>query len=101
MILELSLLAKIIICWYIFINIIMFISMGMDKSLAKKETGRRVPEKNLFVKALVGGGALGLVGMKVFHHKTRKASFYIIYWIGVIIHLIAVFFLIKNGYFFV
>ena len=79
----------------------MFISMGMDKSFAKRETGKRVPEKNLFVKALIGGGALGLLGMKVFRHKTKKASFYIIYWIGVLIHLVAILLLIKNGYFFV
>ena len=72
MILELSLLAKVLIFWYIFINVVMFISMGMDKSFAKRETGKRVPEKNLFVKTLIGGGALGLLGMKVFRHKTKK-----------------------------
>ena len=98
--LEITLLGKVLCCWYIFINVVMFFSMGRDKSLAKHEKGRRIPEANLFVKALIGGGPLGLVGMKVFHHKTRKASFYIIYWLGVIIHVVLVFFLIKNGYFF-
>ena len=98
--LEITLLGKLLCFWYIFINVVMFVSMGRDKSLAKRETGRRIPEANLFVKALLGGGPLGLVGMKAFHHKTRKASFYIIYWIGIIIHVVLVFWLVKNGYFF-
>ena len=73
--LELSLLGKILCFWYIFINAVMFVSMGRDKVLAKGGKTNRVPEANLFAKALLGGGPLGLVGMKVFHHKTRKASF--------------------------
>ena len=98
--LELGLFGKILCFWYIFINVVMLVSMAADKGLAKGGK-RRVSEKNLFIKALLGGGICGLIGMKLFRHKTRKAAFYIIYWTGVIIHGILVFFLIKNGYFFV
>ena len=36
---------------------------------------RRVPEKTLFLLALLGGSAGAWLGMKCFHHKTRKWYF--------------------------
>jgi uncharacterized membrane protein YsdA (DUF1294 family) len=52
----------------------LFSLMGADKRLAK--TGRRrVPEKTLFLLALLFGAPGGLLGMNFFRHKTRHWYF--------------------------
>ena len=56
------------------INLLSFLIYGVDKWKAKREKWR-VPEKTLFLLALLGGSVGALVGMKVFHHKTRKWYF--------------------------
>ena len=66
-------------CWLVVINLITFLIFGLDKWKAKrkekKETVRRVPEKNLLLMAAVGGSVGALLGMKVFHHKTLHKAF--------------------------
>lgn len=60
---------------YLFIvNVCAFLMMGIDKRKAKKGAWR-IPEKNLFLMALLGGAFGGTMGMKVFHHKTRHWYF--------------------------
>ena len=48
--------------------------MGLDKGRARR--GRwRIPEKRLFLPVLLGGGLGGVLGMCLFHHKTRHWYF--------------------------
>ena len=56
------------------VNVIAFTVYGADKRRAKKSE-RRVPEKTLFLFALVGGSAGALAGMYTFRHKTRHWYF--------------------------
>ena len=56
------------------INIIAFIVCGVDKSAAKKKSWR-VPEKTLFLLAIVGGSIGVLAGMYLFRHKTKHWYF--------------------------
>lgn len=56
------------------INLAMFIVYGADKRRARKGKWR-VPEKTLFLLPLLGGSAGALLGMRVFHHKTRHWYF--------------------------
>ncbi|MCX4370223.1 MAG: DUF1294 domain-containing protein [Dysosmobacter sp.] len=66
-------------CWLILINVIAFFAFGLDKWKAKrkekKESVRRIPEKNLLLLAAAGGSVGALLGMKVFHHKTLHKKF--------------------------
>ena len=56
------------------INAAAFAVYGADKRRAKQ--GRwRVPEKTLFLLAIVGGSVGALLGMRVWHHKTLHKSF--------------------------
>ena len=48
--------------------------MGIDKGRAKKDKSR-IPEKKLFITAVLGGALGALLGMTVFHHKTQHRSF--------------------------
>lgn len=69
--------------WLLLINLVTFFVFGLDKLKAKrkvnKESVRRVPEKTLFLLAAIGGSIGALLGMKVWHHKTRHKSF----WFGI------------------
>ena len=56
------------------INLATFIVYGADKRRARKGKWR-VPEKTLFLLPLLGGSAGALLGMRVFHHKTRHWYF--------------------------
>ena len=57
------------------VNLITFFVYGADKRRAKIPGACRVPEKTLFALALLLGSAGALLGMRVFHHKTRHWYF--------------------------
>lgn len=63
-----------IIIYLVVINCISFITMGVDKHKARKRTWR-IPESTLFVLALIGGSIGSIMGMHLFHHKTRHWYF--------------------------
>lgn len=63
-----------LLVWLAGVNVVTFILYGVDKSRAKK--GRwRIPEKTLLILPLLGGSVGGILGMAVFHHKTRHWYF--------------------------
>ena len=57
-----------------FMNLLLFVLMGVDKAKAKRGS-RRVPEATLFFLAVVGGSLGGMLGMAAFRHKTLHRSF--------------------------
>ena len=59
------------------INILSFILMGWDKYCAIKKL-YRISETNLLGLSLLGGSIGTLLGMIIFHHKTKKKHFQII-----------------------
>ena len=61
--------------WLLAANLIAFALMGRDKALAKRESRRRIPERVLFLSALLGGSAGAILGMQLFRHKTRHWYF--------------------------
>lgn len=48
--------------------------MGIDKFKARRGLWR-IPEKTLFLSALLGGAMGSILGMKLFRHKTKHRSF--------------------------
>ena len=56
------------------INLIGFVIMFIDKKRAIKKK-YRIPEKNLFLVALIGGSLGTTLGMEMFRHKTRHWYF--------------------------
>ena len=63
-----------LLVWLAVINLLTFIVYGADKRRARKGKWR-VPEKTLFLLPLLGGSIGALLGMRVFHHKTRHWYF--------------------------
>ena len=55
-------------------NIIGFASMGIDKKRAQR-SAFRIPEATLFAIALIGGSLGSILGMRIFHHKTKHLKF--------------------------
>lgn len=65
--------------WLAAVNLAAFLVFGLDKWKAKrkekKDSVRRVPEKTLFLLAVLGGSVGAILGMRVFHHKTLHKRF--------------------------
>ena len=57
------------------VNILAFAVYGWDKMRSKVQGARRVPEKTLFLLAILGGSVGAIAGMRVWHHKTRHWYF--------------------------
>ena len=68
--------------WLLIINVAAFLAYGLDKLLAKlkarHEKVPRLPERNLLLLAIVGGGIGAWLGMEVFRHKTQHRSFRVV-----------------------
>lgn len=56
------------------VNLAAFAVMGIDKRRARRGKWR-IPEKTLFLPAVLGGALGGVLGMRAFHHKTRHWYF--------------------------
>lgn len=65
---------QIFIYYLIIVNLGAFFLYGIDKR--KAQLGEfRISERNLLLAAAAGGSLGALLGMRVFHHKTKKWKF--------------------------
>ena len=62
------------LAYLLLINLAAFLTFGADKRRAKRGAWR-IPEKTLFLLAIVGGSVGAICGMHVFHHKTKHWYF--------------------------
>lgn len=63
--------------YLLIVNLIALILYGIDKFKAKHSLWR-IPEKILFLISFIGGSVGALLGMYLFHHKTKHLSFVIL-----------------------
>lgn len=77
----------ILVLYYLVLNVALYAAMAMDKTRAVKNR-RRIPEKTLFLMAVLGGGIGGFVGMFTRHHKTKHIDFYVVYAITTVMHIL-------------
>ena len=81
--------------WMLVWSLTLFSLMGRDKRLARAG-GRRIPEKRLFLLAILGGAVGGVAGMAVFRHKTKHTSFILGFRALALLQLAALVFLIVK-----
>ena len=67
-------LIKLLLIYVLIINVLGFGAMFLDKQKAKKGKWR-IPEKTLFLFALLGGSIGTNLGMQLFRHKTKHWYF--------------------------
>ncbi|MGE7661646.1 DUF1294 domain-containing protein [Peribacillus sp. NPDC097197] len=63
-----------VLAYFIMVNIIGFVLMGIDKKKARKRE-YRISEKTLWTWAIIGGGTGAFMGMRHFRHKTKHFTF--------------------------
>ena len=67
---------KLLIVYLLLINIAAFALFGADKRKARRGDWR-ISEKGLFLSAVLGGSLGAMIGMRLFHHKTKHWYFVI------------------------
>ena len=72
--------------YLLLINGVGFLLMGIDKRRAKRGAWR-ISEKSLFLPPLLGGTVGAILGMRVFHHKTKHWYFRIFFPLLAIVQL--------------
>ena len=65
---------RVFFIYLIFINILTFLTFGIDKWKARKGKWR-IPEGTLIWMSVLGGSIGALLGMYLFRHKTQKRKF--------------------------
>lgn len=77
-------------------NIVTFLLYFIDKRLSKKHK-RRIKEITLLICAFIMGGVGAILGMWIFHHKTKHLKFLIFVPLAVILNVLVIFYLLKTA----
>lgn len=85
---------KLFLLYLLSINAVSFILFGYDKLLAIKDK-RRIPEKELFTVATIGGAFGGMFAILFFNHKLSKAFFMWRFMFIFILNIVGVYFLLR------
>ena len=62
------------------INLVVFLAYGTDKRAAQRGNWR-VPEAQLHTLEFLGGWIGAFIAQRLFHHKTKKRSYRIMFWL--------------------
>lgn len=65
---------------YLAASVLAFAAYGIDKAAAIRGV-RRIPEAFLHLLGFAGGWPGALLAQRVFHHKSSKASFQVLFWV--------------------
>ena len=87
-----------ILLYLLAVILLLFAVMGIDKYKAKHQLWR-IPERTLFVLAAIGGSLGGILGMRIFHHKTLHPQFRYGFPAILILQLILAGFLVYHFFF--
>jgi len=74
-----------LIALLITLNLLSFVTFGIDKYLSIHKK-RRISENKLLLLAIFGGSIGALAGQKLFNHKTQK--FKGVLWVILVVHLL-------------
>ena len=80
---------------YVVASVITFLAYAQDKSAAQHNRWR-TKESTLHSLALVGGWPGALLAQKLLRHKSSKASFQRVFWVTVLVNVLAVSWLMSQ-----
>lgn len=81
--------------YLITLSVITLVLYGTDKRRARANAWR-IPERVLLGASLLGGAVGGLLGMRLFRHKTKHWYFTAVNVLGLILHTVLLLLLIAN-----
>ena len=87
---------KLFLIYLAVVNLAAFALMGVDKRRAKRGAWR-IPERTLFLPAILGGSPGAILGMQMFRHKTRHRQFAVGIPLILLVQLVIVGLLIWKG----
>ena len=90
---------RILLIYLAVVNILTIIVFGVDKMNAKSNR-QRVRIVTLLGLAFIGGSVGSLIGMYVFHHKTKKAYFTVGVPLILLMQVVVLFYVMNMGIFF-
>ena len=88
--------SEIFLVLFLLSNLISFALFHSDKKKAEKHAFR-IPESNLLGFSAAFGGLGGLLGMILFHHKTRKPKFFVLVPLFAIVQTVFTYLIFKLG----
>jgi uncharacterized membrane protein YsdA (DUF1294 family) len=68
---------------YLIASLAAAVAYGVDKRSAQSGAWR-TPERTLHVLALLGGSPGALAAQRMFHHKSQKSTFRVVFWSTVV-----------------
>ena len=77
----------IVVAVLIVMNLVSFALMGIDKRRAQRGAWR-ISEKALFLTAACFGGLGGVMGMHLFHHKTKHWYFRVFFPVLLVVQIV-------------
>ena len=80
---------------YVVTSVITFLAYAQDKSAAQHNRWR-TKESTLHSLALVGGWPGALLAQKLLRHKSSKESFQRVFWVTVVVNVLAVSWLMSQ-----
>ena len=81
--------------FYIAVSFITFLVYAFDKSKAKKGEWR-TQESTLHLLGLIGGWPGAALAQEVLRHKSKKTKFRVVFWLTVVVNIIALGWLTSN-----
>ncbi len=78
------------------VSSVAFVLFGFDKAIAHSGF-IRVPERIFYILAFIGASPALLLGQKLFHHKTMKASFQVVFLVIVAMQIALLAYLLLDG----
>ena len=88
--------AVLLLMAYLAMSVITYLAYASDKSAARRSK-RRTPEKTLHLLALCCGWPGALLAQRRLRHKSSKPSFLAVFWLTVVVNLMAVAWLLGAG----
>lgn len=85
----------VILIYLVIINVVTFLTFGLDKLKAKADAWR-IPEKTLLGLAVIGGSVGGILGMRTFRHKTRHKQFSVGLPVILVLQIVVVVLLLRG-----
>lgn len=80
--------------WYLGMSALTLGLYAIDKSAAKNNDDR-IPENTLHLLSLLGGWPGALYGQQLLRHKSRKMPFRVVFWMTVVINMVALVLLLS------